>query len=208
MFPTESPVSWSYQKDSTWRQVPVPLPGLGPLAGVASFLANLPLLGTILALIVLVVVGAVVLAAVVLFVVLGPISIPKELPSATAKTTTVYAPDGSVVTSWHGAINRQPVTLDRISKYLPQAFGLAQRNARVRELLQYGLVVPPRDHPGASSGSIVHKSGKPAFSASAIVCCTLVSAISNVYTPATAIPCVCACSMIAVASASDLANTS
>src|SRR5882724_13653493 len=65
-----------------------------------------------------------------------------------------------------------------------------------------------RDHPGASSGSIVHSSGKPAFSASPIVCCSLVSAISNVYTPATAIPCVCACNMIAVASASDLANTS
>ena len=39
-------MSWSYQKDSTWRRVPVPLPGLGPLSGVASFLANLPLLGT------------------------------------------------------------------------------------------------------------------------------------------------------------------
>src|SRR5256714_104551 len=129
MFPTESPVSWSYHKDSTWRQVPVPLPGLGPLAGVASFLANLPLLGTILALIVLVVVGAVVLAAVVLFVVLGPISIPKELPSATAKTTTVYAPDGSVITSWHGAINRHPVSLDRISKSLPQAV-VAEEDAR------------------------------------------------------------------------------
>jgi penicillin-binding protein 1A len=122
-------VSWSYHKDSTWRQVPVPLPGLGPLAGIASFLSNLPLLGTILALIVLVVVGAIVLAAVVLFVVLGPISIPKELPSATAKTTTVYAPDGNVITSWHGAINRLPVTLDRISKYLPQAV-VAEEDAR------------------------------------------------------------------------------
>jgi penicillin-binding protein 1A len=129
MYPTESPVSWSYQKDSTWRRLPVPLPGLGPLSGVASFLANLPLLGTILALIVLLLVGAVVLAGVVLFVVLGPISIPKELPSATAKTTTVYAPDGSVITSWHGAINRQPVALDRISKYLPQAV-VAEEDAR------------------------------------------------------------------------------
>ena len=38
----------------------------------------------------------------------------------------------------------------------------------------------PRDHPGASSGSIVHSSGNAAFSASAIVCWTLVSAISKV----------------------------
>src|SRR5437660_10559240 len=121
MLPTESAVSWSYQKGSTWRQVPVPVPGLGPLSGLASFLANLPLLGTILALIVLVLVGGVVLAAVVLFVVLGPVSIPKDLASATAQTTTVYAPDGSVIASWHAAINRQPVTLHRSSKYLPHA---------------------------------------------------------------------------------------
>src|SRR5438477_11237701 len=107
MFPTESVVSWSYRKESTWRQVPVPIPGLGPLSGIASFLANLPLLGTILALIVLVVVGGVVLAGVVLVVVLGPVSIPKELPSATAQTTTVFAPDGSVIASLHGPIHRQ-----------------------------------------------------------------------------------------------------
>src|SRR2546430_5967837 len=129
MLPTESAVSWSYQKGSTWRQVPVPVPGLGPLSGLASFLANLPLLGTILALIVLVLVGGVVLGAVVLFVVLGPVSIPKELASATAQTTTVYAPDGSVIASWHGPINRQAVPLDRISKYLPQAV-VAEEDAR------------------------------------------------------------------------------
>ncbi|HKN50587.1 MAG TPA: biosynthetic peptidoglycan transglycosylase, partial [Actinomycetota bacterium] len=109
--------------------MPVPVPGLGPLSGLASFLANLPLLGTILALIVLVLVGGVVLAAVVLFVVLGPVSIPKELASATAQTTTVYAPDGGVIASWHGAINRQAVPLDRISKYLPQAV-VAEEDAR------------------------------------------------------------------------------
>ncbi|HEX9314696.1 MAG TPA: transglycosylase domain-containing protein, partial [Actinomycetota bacterium] len=109
--------------------MPVPVPGLGPLSGLASFLANLPLLGTILALIVLVLVGGVVLGAVVLFVVLGPVSIPKELASATAQTTTVYAPDGSVIASWHGPINRQAVPLDRISKYLPQAV-VAEEDAR------------------------------------------------------------------------------
>ena len=38
----------------------------------------------------------------------------------------------------------------------------------------------PPDHPGASSGSIVHSSGNAAFSASARVSCTLVSAISKV----------------------------
>jgi penicillin-binding protein 1A len=105
------------------------VPGLGPLSGLASFLANLPLLGTILALIVLVLVGGVVLAAVVLFVVLGPVSIPKELASATAQTTTVYAPDGTVIANWHGAINRQAVPLDRISKSLPQAV-VAEEDAR------------------------------------------------------------------------------
>src|SRR5260370_21389905 len=97
MLPTESVVSWSYQKGSTWRQVPVPVPGLGPLSGLAPFLANLPLLGTILALIVLVLVGGVVLAPAVLFVVLGPASIPKELASATSQPTTVPAPDGTVI---------------------------------------------------------------------------------------------------------------
>src|SRR5437763_16192647 len=103
MFPTESVVSWSCQKGSTWRQVPVPVPGLGPLSGLASFLANLPLLGTILALIVLVLVGGVVLPAIVLFVVLGPVSIPKELASATAQTTTVHATDATLIASCHGA---------------------------------------------------------------------------------------------------------
>src|SRR5437764_2601700 len=129
MFPTESVVSWSYRKESTWRQVPVPLPGLGPLSGIASFLANLAVLAAILALVVLVVVGGLVLAAVVLFVVLGPVPIPKELPSATAQTTTAFAPDGSVIASWHGAINRQAVSLDRISRYLPQAV-VAEEDAR------------------------------------------------------------------------------
>src|SRR5260370_14695015 len=121
MLPTESVVYWSYQKGSTWRQVPVPVPGLGPLSGLASFLANLPLLGTILALIVLVLVGGVVLAAVVLFVVLGPVSLPKELASATAQTTTEFAPHGSLIATWHGPINRQAVPLDRLSTYLPPA---------------------------------------------------------------------------------------
>ncbi|HEX8074180.1 MAG TPA: cellulase family glycosylhydrolase [Thermoleophilaceae bacterium] len=37
----------------------------------------------------------------------------------------------------------------RQSKYLPRAFAIAQRNARVREMLQYGLVVPPPNHAGA-----------------------------------------------------------
>src|SRR5205823_7993711 len=66
----------------------------------------------------------------------------------------------------------------------------------------------PRDHCGLSSGSNVQSSGKAAFSASAIVCCCFVSAISKVYTPATAMPWVCACSMIEVASESDLPKTS
>src|SRR5437763_15413053 len=105
MFPTESVVSWSCQKGSTWRQVPVPVPGLGPLSGLASFLANLPLLGTIVALIVLVLVGVVVLAAILLFVVLGPASIPKELASATAQPTTVHPPERTVIPRWHGATN-------------------------------------------------------------------------------------------------------
>ncbi len=55
---------------------------------------------------------------------------------------------------------------------------------------------------------MVHNRGKPCLSARAIVCCTLVSAISKLYTPATANPRVCACSMMAVASASDLLKTS
>ena len=95
-------MSWSYQKGSTWRQVPVPVPGLGPLSGLASFLANLPLLGTILALIVLVLVGGVVLGAVVLFVVLGPVSIPKELASATAQihVQALNRPSGLWLNLW------------------------------------------------------------------------------------------------------------
>ncbi|MEA2398233.1 MAG: hypothetical protein QOK25_1789 [Thermoleophilaceae bacterium] len=44
---------------------------------------------------------------------------------------------------------KRKISQARQSKYLPQAFGIAQRNPRVRELLQYGLVVPPPDQPGA-----------------------------------------------------------
>ncbi|HYR62396.1 MAG TPA: hypothetical protein VET24_07160, partial [Actinomycetota bacterium] len=122
-------MSWSYQKESTWRQLPLPIPGVGRLADVAASLASLPLLGTILALLGLLVLGVVILAAVVLFVVLGPVAVPKELASATARTTTVYGADGTPIALWHGAINRQPVSLDQISKYLPQAV-VAEEDAR------------------------------------------------------------------------------
>ena len=36
------------------------------------------------------------------------------------------------------------------AKYLPRAFGIAQRNPRVRQMLHYGLVAPPPDYPGAA----------------------------------------------------------
>ena len=44
---------------------------------------------------------------------------------------------------------RRRISESRQAKYLPRAFAIAQRNPRVREMLQYGLVVPPSDQPGA-----------------------------------------------------------
>jgi hypothetical protein len=44
---------------------------------------------------------------------------------------------------------RRRISESRQAKYLPKAFAIAQRNPRVKEMLQYGLVVPPPDHAGA-----------------------------------------------------------
>ena len=63
--------------------------------------------------------AGVVVAGVVLFLQLGPIPIPKELPTATVASSQVYAADGTPITTWHGPINRIPVPLAQISKYLP-----------------------------------------------------------------------------------------
>lgn len=57
---------------------------------------------------------------------------------------------------------------------------LERRRERLLPFVEEVEPAQPPDHPGASSGSIVQSSGKAAFSASAIVCCTLVSAISKV----------------------------
>jgi hypothetical protein len=44
---------------------------------------------------------------------------------------------------------RRRISESRQAKYLPRAFAIAQRNSRVSEMLQYGLVVPPPEHAGA-----------------------------------------------------------
>ena len=123
-------MSWSYQKQSTWRQqVPLLVPGAGRVMDAATYLASLPLMATVVALLLLLVVAGLVLAAVLAVVLLGPIPVPAVLPSATAATTHVYAADGTMLASWHGAINRQAVSLDQISKYLPAAV-VAEEDAR------------------------------------------------------------------------------
>jgi len=125
-------VSWSYPQEFPRRRPAPrerPLESLGGLGNVLAYLANLPLLGTILALIGLLVAGGVVVAAVVFYVLLGPVPIPKVLPAATARTTWVYGADGTAIASWHGAINRQPVALDKISDLLPKAV-VAEEDAR------------------------------------------------------------------------------
>lgn len=125
-------MSWSYRKEATWSSLPLPHQGIeagGWLWSVLSFLANLPLLGTILALLVLLVLGGIIAAGIVLYVLLGPVPIPKVLPSAMVASSKVFASDGSLVATWHGAINREPVPLDRISPYLPKAV-VAEEDAR------------------------------------------------------------------------------
>src|SRR5207248_5632582 len=81
-----------------------------------------------------------------------------------------------------------------------------------REISERGADVTVIEEVGAAetrphSRSSVHKSGNCAFEASAMVSFTLVSAISYEYTPATAYPRECACSMMLVASLSDLLKT-
>jgi hypothetical protein len=44
---------------------------------------------------------------------------------------------------------KRRISESRQKKYLPRAFTIAQKNASVREMLHYGLVVPPPGHAGA-----------------------------------------------------------
>ncbi|HEU5003079.1 MAG TPA: transglycosylase domain-containing protein [Actinomycetota bacterium] len=125
-------MAWSYRKETTWSSLPLPHQGIeagGWFWSVLAFLANLPLLGTILALLVLLVLGGIIAAGIVLYVLLGPVPVPKQLPSASVASSKVFAADGSLVATWHGAINREPVPLDRISPYLPKAV-VAEEDAR------------------------------------------------------------------------------
>jgi len=45
---------------------------------------------------------------------------------------------------------RASVPEKRRAKYLTQAFTMAQRNPRVKQMLHYGLVAPPEDYPGSA----------------------------------------------------------
>jgi penicillin-binding protein 1A len=121
-------VSWSYRKESALRSPALPLEG-GWLGAVLRYLANLPLLGTILAILILLVVGAVILGAIILFVLLGPVAIPKELPQALSSSSKVYDGNGALIAIWHQAINRQPVPLAGISPNLQRAV-VAEEDAR------------------------------------------------------------------------------
>jgi penicillin-binding protein 1A len=122
-------VSWSYRKESELQSLPVPMPGAGWLSSFVAYLANLPLLGTILAILVLLVLGGIIAAAIILFVLLGPVPIPRELPSALVASSKIYDANGSLVATWHGPVNRQPVPLDQISPRLQQAV-VAEEDAR------------------------------------------------------------------------------
>ena len=45
------------------------------------------------------------------------------------------------------ASGRRKISEKLAARYLPQAFAIAQRNNRVREMTQYGLITPPKRHP-------------------------------------------------------------
>ena len=45
---------------------------------------------------------------------------------------------------------RAQIPEDKLVKYLPQAFAIAQKNPRVKQMLQYGLVAPPPHYAGAA----------------------------------------------------------
>ena len=121
-------MSVSVRKEATWK--PFPWPVLrGSLPEAFAYFSSLPLIGTLLALLALLVLSGVILAGIVLFVLLGPVPVPKELASATAASSNVYAPDGSLLATWHGPINRQPVSLDQISPNLAKAV-VAEEDAR------------------------------------------------------------------------------
>ncbi|HWD09031.1 MAG TPA: transglycosylase domain-containing protein [Actinomycetota bacterium] len=122
-------MSWSYRKESALQQPAVPLEGGGWLAQALSYLANLPLLGTILAVLILLVVGGLILAAIIFFVLLGPIAIPKELTSALSASSHIYDANGNQIADWHQAINRDPVALSQISPNLQKAV-VAEEDAR------------------------------------------------------------------------------
>jgi hypothetical protein len=44
---------------------------------------------------------------------------------------------------------RRKISEKRAARYLPEAFDVALRNSRVREMTQYGLVTPPKRYPSA-----------------------------------------------------------
>lgn len=121
-------MSWSYRKESALQHVPAPLEG-GWLSALLTYLSNLPLLGTLLAILVLLVVGGVVAAAIVLYVLLGPVPIPKELSSALVRSSQIYDANGALVATWHGPIDRLPVPLSQISPNLQHAV-VAEEDSR------------------------------------------------------------------------------
>jgi penicillin-binding protein 1A len=61
-----------------------------------------------------------------------PADLPQPQPKSQAQTTQIYGADGSVLAEWHGEIDRQPVPLPLISKYVQDAV-IAAEDARYFE---------------------------------------------------------------------------
>jgi penicillin-binding protein 1A len=98
----------------------------GPTHLGASLIAAAIVLVTLLAVPLSAVAAANVLMAV------RPVDLPQPKPRSQAQTTQIFGVDGSLLAEWHGEIDRQPVTLPLMSKFVQDAV-VAAEDARYFE---------------------------------------------------------------------------
>ncbi|MGH2704930.1 MAG: PBP1A family penicillin-binding protein [Actinomycetota bacterium] len=101
------------------------------LRGIRHTPRDLAIAGAMLAVGVPVLVAAVALAGLFLFffVFPPPVAIPEPMASSIARTSHIYAADGSLLAELHAEHNREPIAIDRMPKHLQDA-AVAAEDAR------------------------------------------------------------------------------
>jgi hypothetical protein len=100
-------------------------------------------------------------------VTIGTVDRLAEALDRVAEARALLTPDGRPLPIYltefgYFASGRRRIPAERRAEWLPQAFEIARRNPRVRQMLQYLFYNPPPDHSGASFNTgIVHLDGRP-----------------------------------------------